>query len=54
MKDLAKILKARPEKDTPDDFIDLVNKIEIDTAHLKKNYEADEKNKKLDVINNKL
>lgn len=49
MKDLAKILKTRPEKDTPDEFLDLVNKIEIDTQYLPKDFDNEQKNKKLDA-----
>lgn len=40
---MGKIYKERNEKDLPDNFLDIVNCVEIDTKYLKKHFDEEQK-----------
>lgn len=48
--EMGKILNSTPESDLPDDFIEIVGCVEIDTKFLKKDFDADKRKKALEVI----
>lgn len=43
LNEMGKILNTSPESDLPDDFVEIVGCVEIDTKHLKKDFDEDKR-----------
>ncbi|EGR28749.1 hypothetical protein IMG5_169460 [Ichthyophthirius multifiliis] len=54
LKEMGKMLNQTSEKDLPDDFIEIINNVSIDSKYLKKDLDEEKKKKIQDAFSNKI